>query len=61
MGRIERRLARLADDEARLHADLVAQASDHEAVLALDARLRALIGERDALEMEWLTAAEQVG
>ncbi len=61
MARIERRLARLADDEARLHADLVAQASDHATVLALDTRLRALVDERDELEMEWLTAAERVG
>jgi len=61
MSRIERRLARIAEDEAGLHADLVAQSSDHAAVLRLDTALRALIDERDDLELAWLTAAETAG
>ena len=61
MSRIERRLARIAADEARLHADLVAHSSDHAAVLTLDTSLRALIDERDELELAWLTAAETAG
>ncbi|MDQ6714994.1 MAG: ABC transporter ATP-binding protein, partial [Actinomycetota bacterium] len=61
MSRIERRLARLAEDEARLHAELADQASDHAAVLELDTSLRALVAERDDLELAWLTAAETAG
>ena len=58
MARAERRLERLAADEAALHAELAAHATDHEQVTALDARLRALHAERDDLEAVWLAAAE---
>jgi ATP-binding cassette subfamily F protein uup len=34
------------------------KATDHEAVLELDTRLRALHDERERLEEEWLEAAE---
>ena len=37
------------------------KATDHEAVLALDAQLRSLHDERAALEEQWLEAAEQTG
>ncbi len=59
MVRLDRMLQRLAADEDRLHADLARQATDHEAVLALDTRLRAVHAEREALEHAWLEAAEQ--
>ena len=61
MSRIERRLARLAEEEQRLHTELVERAAEHAAVLGLDTRLRALIDERDDLELAWLTAAETAG
>ncbi len=61
MSRIERRLARLAQEEQQLHTELVARAAEHAAVLELDTRLRALIDERDELELAWLTAAETAG
>jgi ABC-type multidrug transport system ATPase subunit len=61
LARLERRLARLAEQEAALHDTLAAQATDHQAVLALDAELRALAAEREGLEEEWLAAAEVVG
>ncbi|MFC5997930.1 ABC-F family ATP-binding cassette domain-containing protein [Quadrisphaera sp. GCM10027208] len=61
MARIERQLSRLAEREARLHAELAASATDHEAVTALDARLRELAAERDRLEEEWLAAADVAG
>jgi ATPase subunit of ABC transporter with duplicated ATPase domains len=61
MARIERQLARLAEQEARLHAQMAEQAVDHVAVAELDVRLRALQGERDDLEAQWLDAAEIVG
>ena len=60
MARVERALSRLAEQEARLHADMAEQASDHEAVLALDQRLRALHDERGDLEAAWMDAAEVV-
>ncbi|MFP5334087.1 MAG: ABC-F family ATP-binding cassette domain-containing protein [Actinomycetes bacterium] len=61
MARIERQLSRLAAAEERLHARLVERSTDHEAVAALDAELRALAREREALEEDWLAAAETVG
>jgi ATPase subunit of ABC transporter with duplicated ATPase domains len=57
VARIERRLAKLDDEEAALHADLAAHATDHERVLDLDTRLRALAAERTTLEDDWLTAS----
>ena len=61
IARIERRLARLATEESALHDELAAHATDHERVIALDARLRALAAERDELEAAWLEAAETAG
>ena len=59
--RIERRLERIATLEAGLHARMAEQATDHEAVTALDAELRTLAAERDELEAAWLEAAETAG
>jgi ATP-binding cassette subfamily F protein uup len=56
--RIERRIARIDGEERRLHGQLAAHATDHERVLALDAELRTLTAERDALETEWLELTE---
>ncbi len=61
MSRIERQLARLARQEDELHAQMVAKASDHAAVLQLNDSLRAMVDEREELELQWLVAAETVG
>jgi ABC-type sulfate/molybdate transport systems ATPase subunit len=61
MTRIERQISKLTGQEEKLHAEMVEKATDHEAVMALDTRLRALQSEREALEEEWLTAAETAG
>jgi len=61
MARVERQLTRLAEMEARLHAEMAAKATDHEAVLRLDERLRAVHSERETLEEEWLQAADITG
>ena len=61
IARIERRLSRIADQEATLHQRMSDQATDHQAVIALDAELRALAAEKDELEAAWLEAAEIVG
>lgn len=61
IARIERRLSRIADQESALHLKMSEQATDHQAVLALDAELRALAVEKDELESAWMDAAEIVG
>lgn len=58
LARLERRLAKIGELELRLHERMAAQATDHEAVLALDAELRALAAERAELEDEWMVVAE---
>jgi ATP-binding cassette subfamily F protein uup len=55
---IERRIARIDGEERRLHDELAAHATDHERILALDAELRSLTAERDALETQWLELSE---
>ncbi|MCE0485659.1 ABC-F family ATP-binding cassette domain-containing protein [Ornithinimicrobium sediminis] len=59
VARVERSLARLADREARLHDDMVAAATDAEAMVRLSRELEALHAEQEALEAEWLEAAER--
>jgi ATPase subunit of ABC transporter with duplicated ATPase domains len=61
MARVERQLARLAEREERVHAAMLAAATDHERVLGLNRELRAIVDERESLELEWLEAAEVVG
>nr|WP_241744261.1 ABC-F family ATP-binding cassette domain-containing protein [Cellulosimicrobium arenosum] len=61
INRIERRLTKIAEAEARLHDRLAAQATDYEAVAGLDAELRTLAAEKDELEAAWLEAAEIAG
>ncbi len=58
LARLDRQLRTLGDRESRLHERMAVAASDHEAVLALDADLRALHQERAALEERWLELAE---
>jgi ATP-binding cassette subfamily F protein uup len=57
--RIERRMERLTGEEARLHEELTAHASDHEQVQVLDRRLREVLAERADLEDTWLALAEE--
>jgi ABC transport system ATP-binding/permease protein len=61
LGRIERQLSKLSATEERIHADMVAKATDHAVVLELNDKLRAVVDERETLEMEWLTLAEVLG
>ncbi|MGA8993374.1 MAG: ATP-binding cassette domain-containing protein, partial [Nocardioidaceae bacterium] len=56
--RVERRLARLAEQETALHAEMAEHASDHERLATLDGSLREVVAQREGLEEEWLTAAE---
>ena len=61
MARVEKQLARLAQREEKLHAAMLASATDHEKVLGLNRELREVVDEREVLELEWLEAAEVVG
>jgi ATP-binding cassette subfamily F protein uup len=58
--RLERRIATLEKQEARLHEELAEHATDHVRVIELDARLRSVGAERDAAESAWLELAETV-
>ncbi len=58
--RIERQIAKLDKDEAKLHEQMAEHAADFAKIAELDAKLRALKEERDALELEWLELAEDV-
>ena len=59
LARIDRQLTKLANREADLHERLVAHADDHEKLTELDASLRAVSAEKEALEAEWLDVASR--
>jgi ATPase subunit of ABC transporter with duplicated ATPase domains len=59
--RLERQISKLTDRETKLHAQMAEQATDHLAIQTLDAELRTLTAEREALEEQWLEAAEATG
>jgi ATPase subunit of ABC transporter with duplicated ATPase domains len=56
--RIEKRLAKIDDDEAKLHQLIADNPTDYSVTAEADQKLRALGVERETLEAEWLTAAE---
>jgi ATP-binding cassette subfamily F protein uup len=58
LARVEKRLEQVAGREQELNDEVLAHASDHERLTELSAQLSALAEERDALEAEWLEAAE---
>jgi ATP-binding cassette subfamily F protein uup len=58
MQRLERQIARLQADEARLHDQLAEHAADFERLARLDAELRDVTARREGLEEEWLEAGE---
>jgi ATP-binding cassette subfamily F protein uup len=60
LNRIDRQLSKLSAQEARIHVEMAAHAADHAAVLALDDTLRAIVDERETLELEWLSVAEMI-
>ncbi|WP_109473340.1 ABC-F family ATP-binding cassette domain-containing protein [Ornithinimicrobium cavernae] len=60
IARVEKSLARLGEREARVHQDMVAQATDPGAMTRLSAELAEIHAERETLELEWLEAAELV-
>ena len=57
VARLEQQLARLAEREAELHAEMVEHASDYERLAAVDVQLREVADQKADLEEEWLEAA----
>jgi ATP-binding cassette subfamily F protein uup len=58
--RIERRLAKVADQQAALHQQMEAASTDYVRMGELDEALRELVAEQAELEDAWLEAAEAV-
>ncbi len=58
LARVEKRLEQVAAREAELNAEVLVHVSDHERLTAISTELSAVAGEREALEAEWLEAAE---
>ena len=56
--RLERRMETLSAREEKLHTQLAEAATDPNRLLALDAELRAVVAEREQVELDWLAAAE---
>jgi ATPase subunit of ABC transporter with duplicated ATPase domains len=61
LARLERAIAKAEQQEARLHDELAANATDYLKVAELDAALRALRDEKLDLETTWLELAETLG
>ena len=61
LSRLERQIARLAEAEGTLSAELAGSASDYERLIELGARLRVTQQERAELEERWLVVAEEIG
>jgi ATP-binding cassette subfamily F protein uup len=56
--RLERRMETLAAKEERLHQQLAEAATDPSRLMELDRELKAVVAGREAVEMDWLAAAE---
>ncbi|HEU5161357.1 MAG TPA: ABC-F family ATP-binding cassette domain-containing protein [Streptosporangiaceae bacterium] len=57
LDRLERRIDRLGDRAAELHAELAAHATDYEKLIELGAELESVEAERVKVEEEWLHLA----
>ncbi|MEX0429463.1 ABC-F family ATP-binding cassette domain-containing protein [Nocardioides sp. DS6] len=58
IARIDKRLARIAEEEAKLNLAIAESASDYTRLAELSAELDVLAAEKEGLELEWLEAAE---
>ncbi|TDD90163.1 ABC transporter ATP-binding protein [Actinomadura darangshiensis] len=61
LDRLERRLEKLAGQEAGLHEQLAAHATDYAKLQELDGRLKEIQAEAAGVEEEWLMLAEDLG
>ena len=60
LDRLDRQIARAGEREARLHAELAANATDYEKLTGLGAQLAAVEAERAGLEERWLEVASSL-
>ncbi len=60
VARLERALEKNGEREASLHSEMAQAATDYERLRELQSALAALASEREALEAEWLEAAELI-
>jgi len=60
LSRVERAIERLDKQIATLHADMEAQSTDFVRIAELDAQLRPLVAEKEALENTWLEISDQL-
>jgi ATP-binding cassette subfamily F protein uup len=58
IARIDKRLERIAEQEAALNAEVLEHAQDYVKLAELSAQLETLAAEKGDLELEWLEAAE---
>jgi len=58
--KLERQLVTLDKRESEIHAQMAAQAADHEAVIALDRQLHEARAEKEQVEEAWLLLSEDV-
>ncbi len=58
MARLDKQLAQVAEREAELNALVAEAGSDYERLAELGVLIQAVTDEREALELEWLEAAE---
>ncbi|XRQ11477.1 ATP-binding cassette domain-containing protein [Actinomadura welshii] len=61
LDRLERRLEKLSAQEAELHEQLAAHATDYTRLQELDGRLKEIQAEAAGIEEEWLMLAEDIG
>ncbi|WP_114422428.1 ABC-F family ATP-binding cassette domain-containing protein [Nocardioides houyundeii] len=61
LARVDKQLARVAEQEAAANAEMAQAHGDYERMGRLGARLSELAAEREGLELEWLEAAELLG
>jgi ATP-binding cassette subfamily F protein uup len=59
LARFERQIDKLSVGITRVHAAMAEHSSDYERLAELDAELKQLEAEKDALELAWLEAAVQ--
>jgi ABC transport system ATP-binding/permease protein len=60
LARLERQIARLADEQTRLEAELAASASDYARLIELGGRLRSVQEDKTGLEERWLEVADEI-
>ncbi|MEO3782556.1 ABC-F family ATP-binding cassette domain-containing protein [Actinocorallia sp. B10E7] len=58
LDRLERRLDKLSQREEQLHGEMAGAATDHARLMRLDGELKAVLAEKDEVEMAWLELAE---